>query len=115
MLGFSIASLLGIFIKHLFVLVILCFLEYFVCKKIEKIGFIIPSLCGLYLLIAEAVYFVSIYNLGLDRFNINVILYGLALVIPYGSLLLGTGLIAFILLKKKTKAGEFKKAYIQDL
>ena len=112
MLGFTLATLLGIFYKHLIVLVILCFLEYFICTKFRKMGFIIPSLCGLYLLFAEGRYFFSIYSTGIDKLNTNVILYGLALIIPYGSLLFGTGLIAILASKKKAKAGELEKARV---
>lgn len=95
-----IQSLLGIFSTLLIPLLLLCIIQYWVCKSNYKFGLIIPIICVIYLFIKEIMYFQGIW--GITDLNPNLVPYGILLIIPYGSLSLTTFLIYWFL-KKKNK------------
>ena len=94
-------SLIGIFSTLILPLLILCLIQYVICKYYCKFGLIIPALCFIYLILKEILYFKSAYTL--SELNPNLIPYGFLLIIPYGSLLLGTTIVFLIFKRKKKK------------
>lgn len=93
----TIQNLIAVFLTLIIPLLILCIIQYGICKYCYKLRFIIPFLCFIFLIIKEIQYFESIYALE----NYYFIVYGIFLVIPYGSLLFGT---VYILLKFKKRS-----------
>lgn len=107
------ASLLGVFSKMLVLFIGAVIIQIVICHYWYQKGKIIPLLAAFYLIINEIYYFYSIRHL--IEVNPNVILYGILLIIPYGSILLATSIICFFYSKKRNKYKELNKTKIMDL
>ena len=102
----------GIFIKMLPLILVIALLQIFVCKNAFKRGKIIPLLSLIFLIICEILYFYLSSSFG---FNTFIIISGVFLIIPFGSLFFVS---TFIYIRFKNKINvdkELLQVKIQDL
>ena len=106
-------NIMGVFSNIFIYLVILIIIQYLVCKYYYKYGLLIPILCFIFMVYKIINYFSIVYTI--TSLNSYYLVYGLLLIIPYGSLFFGTFIVYSIFKKKIIKQQELIKTKINDL